>query len=103
VPLGQAGCHSLGILKSIAYEVQVATLLTDGGIYFKSNPCYVGRIERKHLQIMYLQLYGRLEGMLTPCKIVKRLERETGLEPVTSSLGSWHSTTELLPQSLENQ
>jgi hypothetical protein len=25
-------------------------------------------------------------------------ERETGLEPATSSLGSWHSTTELLPQ-----
>ena len=26
-----------------------------------------------------------------------KLERETGLEPATSSLGSWHSTTELLP------
>jgi hypothetical protein len=26
------------------------------------------------------------------------LEREMGLEPTTSSLGSWHSTTELLPQ-----
>src|SRR5208283_1905006 len=25
------------------------------------------------------------------------LERETGLERATSSLGSWHSTTELLP------
>src|SRR5579864_3530180 len=25
------------------------------------------------------------------------LERETGFEPATSSLGSWHSTTELLP------
>src|SRR6516225_6099343 len=25
------------------------------------------------------------------------MERETGLEPATSSLGSWHSTTELLP------
>ena len=25
------------------------------------------------------------------------LERETGVEPATSSLGSWHSTTELLP------
>ncbi|MBM2845271.1 MAG: hypothetical protein HW407_583 [Bacteroidetes bacterium] len=28
------------------------------------------------------------------------LERETGLEPATSSLGSWHSTTELLPHNL---
>jgi hypothetical protein len=27
----------------------------------------------------------------------RELERETGVEPATSSLGSWHSTTELLP------
>ena len=26
-----------------------------------------------------------------------KVERETGVEPATSSLGSWHSTTELLP------
>jgi hypothetical protein len=30
-------------------------------------------------------------------QVVQKMERETGLEPVTSSLGSWHSTTELLP------
>ena len=30
------------------------------------------------------------------------MERETGLEPVTSSLGSWHSTTELLPLSVKS-
>ena len=36
---------------------------------------------------------------LVVCKSLKRLERETGLEPATSSLGSWHSTTELLPLS----
>src|SRR5689334_8810285 len=28
---------------------------------------------------------------------VDSMERETGFEPATSSLGSWHSTTELLP------
>ena len=28
---------------------------------------------------------------------VTYLERETGIEPATSSLGSWHSTAELLP------
>src|SRR6202011_703157 len=28
------------------------------------------------------------------------MERETGFEPATSSLGSWHSTTELLPLAL---
>ena len=30
-------------------------------------------------------------------KLLKGLERETGIEPATSSLGSWHSTAELLP------
>ena len=30
-------------------------------------------------------------------EVIEKMERETGLEPVTSSLGSWHSTTELLP------
>jgi hypothetical protein len=30
------------------------------------------------------------------CKLLI-LERETGIEPATSSLGSWHSTAELLP------
>ena len=28
-----------------------------------------------------------------------KMERETGIEPVTSSLGSWRSTAELLPLS----
>ena len=28
---------------------------------------------------------------------MEKMEREMGLEPTTSSLGSWHSTTELLP------
>src|SRR5258708_7444651 len=32
-------------------------------------------------------------------KLLKTMERETGVEPATSSLGSWHSTTELLPRS----
>ena len=27
----------------------------------------------------------------------RKMERETGIEPVTSSLGSWRSTAELLP------
>ncbi len=29
--------------------------------------------------------------------LLTTLERETGIEPATSSLGSWHSTAELLP------
>jgi hypothetical protein len=31
------------------------------------------------------------------------LERETGIEPATSSLGSWHSTAELLPLNHEDK
>jgi hypothetical protein len=27
----------------------------------------------------------------------EKMERETGIEPATSSLGSWRSTAELLP------
>src|SRR6266480_2190318 len=32
-------------------------------------------------------------------QVIEKMERETGFEPATSSLGSWHSTTELLPHS----
>ena len=35
----------------------------------------------------------KIEGF----QVIENMERETGLEPATSSLGSWHSTTELLP------
>ena len=31
--------------------------------------------------------------------VVQRMERGTGIEPATSSLGSWHSTAELPPRS----
>ena len=29
--------------------------------------------------------------------LIEKMERETGIEPATSSLGSWRSTAELLP------
>ncbi len=29
--------------------------------------------------------------------MIEKMERETGIEPATSSLGSWRSTAELLP------
>ena len=32
-------------------------------------------------------------------QVLEKMERETGFEPATSSLGSWHSTAELLPLS----
>ena len=33
-------------------------------------------------------------------QVIENMERETGIEPATSSLGSWHSTAELLPLAL---
>jgi hypothetical protein len=36
-----------------------------------------------------------------PRWVIECLERETGFEPATSSLGSWHSTPELLPLRVE--
>ncbi len=30
-------------------------------------------------------------------RMIENMERETGIEPATSSLGSWRSTAELLP------
>ena len=50
-----------------------------------------------------LVLLGKLlNDLFESCQChrnIPMLERETGLEPATSSLGSWHSTTELLPLS----
>jgi hypothetical protein len=42
----------------------------------------------------------RLRAGLGGCPYIifrKEMERETGIEPATSSLGSWRSTAELLP------
>ena len=36
--------------------------------------------------------------ILDSFQVIEKMERETGFEPATSSLGSWHSTTELLPR-----
>jgi hypothetical protein len=38
-----------------------------------------------------------VEEVAGSSQVLEKLERETGVEPATSSLGSWHSTTELLP------
>ncbi len=43
-----------------------------------------------------LNVVQKSVGFWGAAKLLK-MERETGLEPATSSLGSWHSTTELLP------
>ena len=40
---------------------------------------------------------GSKRLFLDSFQVIEKMERETGFEPATSSLGSWHSTTELLP------
>ena len=43
---------------------------------------------------------GKLAGLQIVrflLSVMEKMERETGIEPATSSLGSWHSTAELLP------
>ena len=41
-----------------------------------------------------------MEEVADRSQVIEKMERETGFEPATSSLGSWHSTTELLPLKL---
>jgi hypothetical protein len=43
------------------------------------------------------KVWCKQRNALEPASLQGLLERETGVEPATSSLGSWHSTTELLP------
>jgi hypothetical protein len=45
-----------------------------------------------------MQLTG--QGASSSAQVVKELERETGIEPATSSLGSLRSTAELLPRAV---
>jgi hypothetical protein len=42
-------------------------------------------------------------GLALVLCVWKQLERATGVEPATSSLGSWHSTTELRPLCRESR
>src|SRR2546428_12466462 len=42
----------------------------------------------------------RCKAGVAGLKLLITKERETGIEPATSSLGSWHSTAELLPLTL---
>jgi hypothetical protein len=47
---------------------------------------------------MNTQVWGQFGiGLWIINKDALKLERETGIEPATSSLGSWRSTAELLP------
>ncbi len=41
----------------------------------------------------------RLSRIGISLQVIEKMEREKGFEPSASSLGSWHSTTELLPRS----
>ena len=46
--------------------------------------------------VLWIWKLSETAGIEWP-KPLETKERETGIEPATSSLGSWHSTAELLP------
>ena len=67
------------------------------------DPRSLGSFDRDELQAFLDQKARTLSfGMVEHLRWDPRtwLERETGIEPATSSLGSWHSTAELLPLNL---
>ena len=49
------------------------------------------------VQYVYGESKSLIKNDLSTTAFGKDLERATGIEPVTSSLGSWHSTAELRP------
>ena len=57
----------------------------------------VGRRSPSQADAFAQYLAGRFLASSTPEECLNRMERETGIEPATSSLGSWRSTAELLP------
>src|SRR3989475_3842253 len=56
----------------------------------------MARIRTRVRRIVALQVNDE-RGYATPRNPPEELERPTGFEPATSSLGSWHSATELRP------
>ena len=65
---------------------------------FLLSNCRLPR-EFKLLRIVVQLRQMRQKLIWRGMQVIENMERETGLEPATSSLGSWHSTTELLPHS----
>src|SRR5438477_12171017 len=69
--------------KTIIREVQISR---DGAT--NTTPAFSARSKMRR---------GRTVVQYLRRQTIEKMERETGFEPATSSLGSWHSTTELLP------
>jgi hypothetical protein len=77
---GQAVSSAMGDLRDVARKIDEARQEHDGyktGHTDRSRPPVVPQLR----------------------KVLERMERETGIEPATSSLGSLRSTAELLPRS----
>jgi hypothetical protein len=66
------------------------------------RPALNGTAARTNYEINGLRLNGVFGGYPKSLQVIEKMERETGFEPATSSLGSWHSTTELLPLAFES-
>ena len=76
--------------ECVILHFKTSILLSKGipDFYLKTNPAF----RRRHPVRSQKDLAG----------IIVKMERETGIEPATSSLGSWRSTAELLPLSWAN-
>ena len=82
IPLAHARrCLGSGLSAFVECQLGIAVMLLENDQEERYSRYSV------FLWLICLKLSGSIENM----------ERETGLEPATSSLGSWHSTTELLP------
>src|SRR6266496_4057144 len=57
----------------------------------------MGQSERQPEEATQAEVSERKEPLLGGCESQRGLERETGVEPATSTLARWRSTTELFP------
>src|SRR5271167_4113859 len=79
-------------VDKLGYAITIPTALTAS-----TTPATVERMKRSEIAANFAprrQLLGFTR---------ERMERATGVEPATSSLGSWHSTTELHPPCRESR
>ena len=91
--------HGIGVALDVYTKSSIEERAVGGETTRGSRP-HEGRPDAKEVCMMlngglWRVCFSNVANLLI-------LERETGLEPATSSLGSWHSTTELLPPAVKS-
>jgi hypothetical protein len=99
--------HS-SLLKELDVDPQVRAEQMGHTVDVNENVYTITSLKRRKEAVNALEkaigdcgLYRTLDFSML-LEVIENMERETGLEPATSSLGSWHSTTELLPPSVKS-